>query len=159
MLAVVVVEKFSLGHILGLNASGRVAKYQVCRGLACATAIPFSITAALVFKHVYAVAFALLITTCLACCSDVWVARTKISLSVRYWLFKIIMPLAFISGIVCALGVMPRCFMVPSFMRIVMTTLVTLIGLLPLSWFVALNDNERLFVSQKIAALINRVRK
>lgn len=159
MLAVVVVEKFSLGHGLGLNASGRVAKYQVCRGLACATAIPFSIITALLFKHVYAVAFALLITTCLACGSDVWVAQTKISLSVRYWLFKIVMPIAIMSGIVCTLGAIPRCFMAPSFMRIVVTTIVTIAGFLPLSWFVVLNDNERHFVSQKIAALINKVRR
>ena len=69
-----------------MNASGRVARFQVYRGIACLTAIPFAIGAALVFRHVYAVAVALLATTCLACCSDVWLARTRIGLSVRYWL-------------------------------------------------------------------------
>jgi hypothetical protein len=49
--------------------------------------------------------------------------------------------------------------MAPSFMRIVVTTIVTIAGFLPLSWFVVLNDNERHFVSQKIAALINKVRR
>jgi hypothetical protein len=63
------------------------------------------------------------------------------------------------SGIVCTLGAIPRCFMAPSFMRIVVTTIVTIAGFLPLSWFVVLNDNERHFVSQKIAALINKVRR
>ena len=159
MLAVVVVEKFSIGHGIGVNASGRVAHFQVCRGLACLTAIPFAIGAALVFRHVYAVAFALLATTCLACCSDVWIARSRIGLSVRYWVFKIIIPLGAVCGLVCAVGSVPRCFMPPSFLRIVVTTIVTLAGLIPLSWFFVLNVDERLFVVQKFSAMINRFRK
>ena len=159
MLAVVVVEKFSLGHGIGVNASGRVARFQVYRGLACLTAIPFAIWAAFVFRHVYAVAFSLLATTCLACCSDVWLARSLIGLSVRYWLFKIIIPLGMVCGIVCTVGSVPRYFMPPSFLRIVVTTIVTLVGLFPLSWFLVLNVNERLFVKQKFSAIINRFRR
>lgn len=159
MLAVVVVEKFSMGHYIGVNATGRVAHFQVCRGLACLTAIPFAIISVLVFRHVYAVAVALLATTCLACCSDVWLARTRIGLSVRYWLFRIIMPLGVVCGIVCAVGIVPRCFMPPSFLRIVVTTVTTLVCLLPLSWFFVLNVDERLFVVQKLSSTVNRFRK
>ncbi len=156
MLAVVVVEKFSMGHYIGVNASGRVARFQTCRGIACLTAIPFSIGSALIFHHVYAVALSLLATTCLACCSDVWLARSRIGLSVRYWLFKIIVPLGVVCGIVCAIGSIPRCFMPPSFLRIMVTTAVTLVGLFPLSWYLVLNVNERVFVAQRFSATINR---
>ena len=159
MLAVVVVEKFSLGHGIGVNASGRVARFQVYRGIACLTAIPFAIGATLVFRHVYAVAFALLATTCLACCSDVWIARSRIGLSVRYWLFKIIIPLVVVCGLVCAVGIVPHWVMPPSFLRIVVTTATTLVCLLPLSWFFVLNVDERLFILQKFSAMINRFRK
>lgn len=159
MVAVVVVEKFSLGHGIGVNASGRVARFQVYRGLACLTAIPFAIGSAFVFRHVYAVALSLLATTCLACCSDVWLARSRIGLSVRYWFFSIIIPLGVVCGIVCAVGFVPRYFMPPSFLRIIVTTIVTLAGLLPLSWFLVLNLDERLFVTRKISSMINRFRK
>ena len=159
MLAVVVVEKFSLGHIIGVNASGRIARFQVYRGLACFTAVPFSIVAVLIWRHVYAVTAALLLTTCIACCSDVWIARSRIGLSVRYWLIKIITPLAVICGIVCAVGSVPRCFMQPSFLRIVVTTIVTLAGMIPLSWFLVLNVDERLIVGEKFSVMINSFRK
>ena len=159
MLAVVVVEKFSLGHGIGLNASGRVAHYQVYRGLACITAIPFAIGASIVFRHVYAVAFALLATTCFACCSDVWIARTRIGLSVRYWLNNIIIPLCVVCVIVCIVGFIPRCFMPPSFLRVVATTVATLVGLIPLSWFFVLNADERCYVSRKLTTLSDRVSK
>ncbi len=156
MLAVVVVEKFSIGHGIGVNASGRIARFQVYRGLACLTAIPFAIISALVFHHVYAVAFSLLATTCIACCSDVWLARSRIGLSVRYWLFKIVIPLSVVCVCVCAVGVIPRFIMSPSFMRIVATTIVTLAGLIPLSWLLVLNADERMFVIQRFFAFAGR---
>ena len=156
MLGVVVVEKFSLGHVIGVNASGRVARFQVYRGLACITAIPFSIVSALVFRHVYAVAIALLATTCIACCSDVWLARTRIGLSARYWLFRIILPLGVVSMVVCAAGFIPRCFMAASFLRIVVTTVATLVVLIPLSWVVLLDAEEKSFVMRRLLNLLHR---
>ena len=157
MLAVVVIDKFSLGHGIGVNASGRVACFQVYRGLACMTAIPFSIVAVLVFRHVYAVAVALLVTTCIACFSDVWVARTRIGLSARYWLFKIVVPLGVVSLVTCAIGFIPHYFLAPSFLRIVVTTLVVFLCLVPLSWLFVLNVYEREFVSNRFTALISRI--
>lgn len=159
MLAVVVVEKFSLGHAIGVNASGRVARFQVYRGLACITAIPFSIVSAFVFRHVYAVAIALLATTCIACCSDVWLARTRIGLSARYWFLRILLPLGVVSMAVCAVGFFPRCFMAASFLRIVVTTVTTLAALIPLSWFLVLNTEERAFLVKRLSSFASRFRR
>ena len=158
MLAVVVVEKFSLGHVIGVNASGRIARFQAYRGIACITAIPFAIVSAIMFRHVYAVTFSLLATTCLACCSDVWLARTRIGLSVRYWVFKIIIPLVVVCVIVCAVGLVPRYFMPPSLLRIATTTAITLTVLIPLSWYLVLNGEERLFIVQKVSSVIGKFR-
>ena len=159
MLAVVVVEKFSLGHGIGVNASGRIARFQVYRGLACFTAIPFAIVSAFVFRHVYAVAFSLLATTCLACCSDVLLARTRIGLSVRYWLFKIIIPLGVVSLFVCAVGMLPHYFMPPSFLRIIATTLITVIALIPLSWFLVFNADEKVFLRNRLSSFLCKIRR
>lgn len=157
MLGVVVVEKFSLGHIIGVNASGRVARFQVFRGLACFTAVPFSMVAVVLWRHVYAVAAALLLTTCIACCSDVWLARTRIGLSARYWLSKIIVPIGVVSTIVCGIGLLPRLFMLPSFMRIVVTTVFTIFALVPLAWLLVLDTEERQFVLSRVATIRNRL--
>ncbi len=158
MLAVVVVEKFSLGHIIGVNAFGRVAMFQVCRGLACMMAIPFSIVFALIFNHVYSVAIALLIITFFACLSDVLVARIKIGLNIRYWLFKIIIPLCIVSMLTYVVGMLPRYLIKPSFGRVVITTIVVLFGFIPLSWFFVLNSEERMYVYQKLKNVIRRIK-
>lgn len=156
MLAVIVVEKFSLGHTIVVNASGRVAKYQIFRGLSCLTAVPFSIGAVVLYRHVYSVAFALLATTCIACCSDVWLARTRIQLSARYWLTRIIVPLFGVSILTLVVGCLPRFFMIESLARMMVTTLLTIATLLPLAWFLVLDAAEREFVRVKVG---NRILK
>ncbi len=156
MLAVMVVDKFSLGHYIGVNASGQVARFQIYRGLWCMTAIPFSICAVVCFHHVYAVVSALLLTTCLATISNIWLARISIGLSAKYLLFKIIIPLSFVSGIACMVGLLPRCFMEQSFARVIVTTVITLLGLMPLSWFFVLNEDEKNFIARKFPFVFNR---
>ena len=159
MLAVVVIEKFTLGHLIGMNASGRIALFQVCRGLSCLTAIPFGIVAALVFRHVYAVTLALLITTCIACCSDVLLARTRIGLSARYWASRIILPLLFVSLISAVVGFSTRYFMAQSFLRVVVTTVFVLTMLIPTAVFFVLDHNERVFLIKKVCVLMKRFRR
>ena len=64
------------------------------------------------------------------------------------------MPLGVVCGIVCAVGTIPRCFMPPSFLRIVTTTATTFVCLIPLSWFFVLNVEERHFIAQKLSATL-----
>ena len=157
MLAVMVVEKLSLGHNIGVNASGRVARFQVCRGLACMTAIPFSIVSILVWRHVYAVCLALFLTTCIACCSDVWLARTRIGLSVRYWLVRILMPLGIMTSLVICVGIVPRYLMEPTFLRLVITAAISILTLAGISWGIVLDTEERCFVRDRLDGFFQKI--
>lgn len=156
MLAVVVVEKFSLGHIISVNASGRVAKFQICRGLVCLTAIPFSVGAVFVFHNCYAVPFALLATTILACISDVWLARGSVGLSVSYWLCKTILPIGFVCVITGLLGYSPHYIMAPSLFRVCITVIVSTFCLTTFSWYFVLSHEEKLFIANKWNCLVSR---
>ena len=155
MLVVVVVEKLSIGHGICINASGHVARFQIWRGIACLTAIPFALGAALIFRHVYAVAFALLATTCIACLSDVWVARTQIGLSTRYWFSAILIPLGVITLITCGIGIVSRLFLAQSFWRLIVTTAVVVASIVPLSWFILLDLEEKCYCKRKLWCIAN----
>lgn len=157
MLSVVVVEKLTLGHLIGMNAAGRIALFQVCRGLSCLTAIPFAIIAVLFFRHVYAVAIALLFTTFIACCLDVWLARTRIGLSASYWLIKIILPLSFVAACSVLAGSVTRLLMEPSFYRVMVTTVVVLITLASNAWIFVLTAGERSALRAKIRSVAFKI--
>lgn len=157
MLIVTVVDKFSLGHYIGVNAIGRVSRFQVCRGLACLTAVPLAMVAAVVFHHVYAVAIALLMATCVATFSNIWLARKLVGLSARYWFFRIILPLCLVSLVTCVLGFVPHFFMDSSFVRVVVTAGITFASMLPLSLVLVLDCKEREYLLRKFMAVIKGV--
>lgn len=156
MLSVVVVDKFSLGHCIGVNASGRVALFQVYRGLACLTAMPFALVAAFVFHNVYAVVLALLMATGVATISNIWMARTRVGLSMRFWLFKIIVPLGILAVFTGIVGYLPHFFMAPSIFRVIVTALFTLVCEIVLSWLFVLDDAEREFLLQRLSHMVDK---
>lgn len=159
MLIIAVVEKFTIGHVMSVNASGRVALFQVFHGLAYFFAIPFSLFAIIVVRHVYAVCSVILLTTCLACVSDVWFARKRLGLSVRYWFFHIVVPITVVGVIVCWIGTCPRYFMGQSFLRVIVTSFVSVVALLPLAWFVVLNAAERSYIYKSALGAMQRFKE
>jgi len=156
-LAVVVVEKFTLGHILFMNASGDVARFYLFRSLACLTAIPFSVLSLLIWKNVYLVGLALLLTTILVCGSDVIVAWMKAGISLRQWLMGIIVPLLIVSVVSGFVGLAPRIMIEASIGRVVLTVFVTVSTLLMISWFVLFDVSEKAFVRSRALNMLRKI--
>ena len=159
LIAVTIVEKLTIGQTTGINASGRIARYQAFLGLWALTAIPFALAGAFLFRHVVAVAGALLLTTLIMCCSNVWLARTRIGLSAWYWLKAVALPLFGVGLVSAAIGLLPRLFMDASFLRIVVTSACSSLPLVGLSFLFVLNDNEREFVMSRLCARLPILRK
>lgn len=155
-LAVVVAEKFTLGQIQLVNASGNIAKFYLFRGIACLTAIPFSIVAALLWRNVYVVGVALLLTTLLVCLSDAIVASVKVQMSLSHWMMHVIVPLGLVAVLSGVVAFIPQLIVSASFCRVVLTTLVFLAAMLPLSWFILLDAEEKLFVKSRMLDLLHR---
>ena len=155
-LAVVVVEKFTLGQIHLVNASGDVSMFYLFRSLACLTAIPFSIVAAFAYRNVYVVGLALLLTTILVCVSDAIVASVKVQMNLRHWGGRIIMPLLLVAIVSGVIGSAPRLVMSASFVRIIVTTVATSVPLLILSWLVLLDANEKAFICSRTRRMLQK---
>jgi hypothetical protein len=68
----------------------------------------------------------------------------------RHWLFRLLAPVAITIILTGLLGYSTRLFMAPGFCRVLVTTLLCELVLLPLSWFVLLDGNERQFVVNKV---------
>jgi len=151
-LVVVVLEKLSLGHIAAVFATGRVAKFCFFRGLMCLTAIPFSVAAVTLSGSVYSIGLALVLTTILAGASDIILARSRAGLGYRCFLMQILIPLLILTIVCTLVGFMPQLVMPQSFFRIVLSTLLVLGIFLPLSWFLVMDNTERVYVRSKVAA-------
>lgn len=149
MLVVVVIEKLTLGHLAAINASGKVAKFQVVRSIVCVSALPMAIGLLLAYRSVYMVAVVMVVTAAIMVVTDSLLSRC-VGLSVRFLVGHVVLPLASVSIVSLMIGALPRLWLEPSVTRLAITTILVELTLLPLSWFVVLGNEERTFVRERV---------
>lgn len=147
------IDRTSVGHMLAVNASGKIAGYQAFLGGALILTLPLAWVFLKACLGVYSVGWAMIVTICLCAWGRVWLARAIVGLSARKWLFKIMIPLALLLALALVAGLIPRLVLSASFLRVILTTLVTEFALLPLAWFLLLDASERLYVSGRLLQL------
>ncbi len=159
MLAVVVVDKCSIGHMIAVMAKGRIARYQMFLGavLICSLLIAW-IFVELGFG-VYSIGMALFLMSTVCSLGRIWFARKLVSMSSRYWICRVVIPifLAIIASL--AVGFIPRAIYAPSFCRLCLTTFSIEVTLLPLSWLLILDSSERDFIKSKVCAILGKLKR
>ena len=145
------------GHMIAVNANGRVALYQFSVGTSLIMSIPIGWVLVKYGLGVWGIAVAILVSS--MCCSigRVCFARYLVGLSFVHWLRRIVLPVLAVALITGLAGVTIRYFMEESFLRIVITTIICEVVFLPLAWFVALECDERDFVKTRVRTVLNKV--
>ena len=157
MFALLLVDKATVGHCLACNASGKIAGYQATGGTMLIASFPLAWLFLANGFNVLSVGWAMVITTACNSLSRTYFARKLAGLSFWYWLGKIMLPVL-VSGIVSIIpGLIVMKYLEPSFIRIVITTIAIEIVYLPITWFVALDKNERAYVGEKVKKIISKI--
>ena len=146
----VIINKTAIGHVMLVNARGKIALYQVMVGGSILMACPVAWLFVELDWGAYAVGWAMILTMIGCVFGRVWLARGLVGMSARYWLFKILLPILVLSVACGALGLCPRLFMDVSIIRIFVTTILVEIVLLPGTWFLLLDQDEKFVVRAKI---------
>lgn len=152
LLACVVIEKATMGHMMAVNASGVIAKFQCAHGFCLMLALPVGAIALLVVQSVWSVGLSLVGTMILTALCDVWIARYAVGMSASLWIKAVVSPIGLLSVVSITVGFLPSMLLAASFIRILVTTAVTLLVFCPLVWMVVLTQDERQFLRQKISA-------
>lgn len=154
----VVLERMSEGLYMPIMAFGKgVVRYSWWSGW-CGFfrfGVAFALLAA--GLGLYGVCLALIIARIVVVLLRLYMCRKLAGMSVRHWIFKVFVPIALLSILTLCIGYSTR-VMAASFLRIVVTTLVCELVLIPCSWFFALSAEERAFLSAKFAPLLKKVR-
>ena len=158
MLAFIVIEKLSCGHLIAVNASGRIAKFQAVRGLLRTLVIPLAVIPAYFGWGAVAAVVALPVSVILVDIGDVLMAHGRVGMSIRYWLKTVVFPISIVTLFVFVVGWLPQLFFAASVFRIVMTTMLSLVAMLPSVWFVVLSESERIMVRQQMAKRLGKIK-
>lgn len=153
ILTMIVVDKTAVGHMLAVNANGRMAKYQMVLGTTLILTLPLAWLFVALGWGVYTVGWAMVLTMMGCAWGRVWFARKLVGMSARYWLFHIFLPLVLLTVLSGSVGLLPQLFLAPSFGRVCLTTAVTEGVLLPMAWFLLLDREERAFLLRRLPVL------
>lgn len=146
VLAFIAIEKLSTGHLTAVNASGRIARFQFCRGLLRMAVIPIALAFYLMDFGLMATMSALPISAGLVVLGDVWMARTLVGMKGSQWVSKVLSPLLCVLGITLLVGVLPRLTMQESFVRFASSTVLSVLTMAGISWKVILQEHERVLL-------------
>ena len=149
-LAFIVIEKFSCGHLTAVNATGKIMKFQVVRGILRTLVIPLALIPAWLRWGPVAVSVALPVSVIFVDIGDVIIARNRVGMSVWYWVRKVMFPICIIALFTFGLGFLPHFFLTASPFRVVVTTMLSIIVMITFAWFIILSDKERKIIVRQI---------
>ena len=156
ILLMAIIDKSASGHMLAVAAKGKIAAYQTFLGGSLILTLPlawFMVAKGLGFVSI---GWAMVITMMMCSWGRVWFARKLVGMSARYWMFKIMLPVGMVVGVVGAAGYLPHFVLAPGSLRIVATTIICEVLLLPLAWFMLLDAFERLYLTDRIGRLLHK---
>lgn len=143
------VENLTVGHMIAVHASGRIALYHVLMGAISLLALPIAYVWLALGGSPTASVLAIILTVMVYTVMRLILAKRIVGLSIRTWILRVSIPIFVASAVSLAFAWLPHMFMVSSFWRIVVTTIFCELILLPMLWFVILDDDEREFVRER----------
>lgn len=156
VMGMTVIDKMAVGHMICVNANGKVAMYQAFLGTSLVLTLPVAWLLIECGIGVYSVGWAMVATMSVCAAGRVWFARRLVGMSAWYWLKRVFTPLAMLIAICLAVGLVPRMFMDQSFSRICTTTLLVEAVMLPFAWFLILDASEKNFFKTRLGVLVSR---
>ena len=157
VMAMNIIDKMAVGHMICVNANGKVAAYHAFVGTSLVLTLPIAWLLIELGFGVYSVGWAMVATMAVCALGRVWFARRLVGMSAMYWLKRVYVPLVLLMAVCLAVGFVPRMFLAQSFLRICATTFFVEIVLIPFSWFLILDASEKMFFKTRFAALASKL--
>ena len=159
VLAMILIDKTAVGHMLAVNANGRIARYQAVLGTSLILTLPLAWLFLALGADIYAVGAAMCLTMAFCAWGRVWFARHLVGMSARHWLAHIFLPLLLLGVFALAAGLLPRLWLPePTLPRIILSTLCVEAALVPLAWALLLDRGERDFLLTRLRGLRAKLR-
>lgn len=159
VLAMILIDKTSIGHMIAVNARGKIAVYQAFLGSALIATLPLAWLFVKLGWGVYSVGIAMVLTMAACAWGRVWFARGLVGMSARYWLFRIFIPILVVIGLAGGIGYLPQLFFEPSFLRLCLSSALVELLFLVFAWMLVLDKDERRFMIEKTQTVWKRIKR
>lgn len=139
----IIFDKLTIGHMMLVNANGRVALYHTVLGFLMVASLPVVWIFMSKGSQLWSVGLVLALFAGLKSIGRVVLTRFLLRVEIYKWVFGVIMPIACLALVAYAVGCLPRFFMREGVLRLAAVIFCAEVVFLPLSWRFLLNQVER----------------
>ena len=156
----IIANNSTIGFMSAIMANGRIGLYQLTLGGVLILSLPAAWLVCAGGANVYWAVAVSTIAFCLHAFLRAFFAKWLLKMSIRRWFLGIIMPVSIAIAVSVFIGCLPTLVwsMSPSFARVVVSTLFVEATFLPMTWFVVLDNSERMFVLTKLKTIFTRIK-
>lgn len=159
MIAMLIVDKMTAGPMLGVNANGRIALYELIQGPLLLLALPLMW---LLFTFDYgpvAIGFALFTSHLVYALGRLVFAKFLIGFSIATWLRKTALPLVLILSGAALFGFAATLLLEEGLFRVLVVTIVCGVAISLPAWLWLLTDTEKLHSVKLVTGIASRIRR
>lgn len=157
LLAMLIVDRMTIGHMLAVNARGKIASYEVVQGLILFSALPMMWIFFKLLSAPLGVGVALFISMALYCLGRVYFAKRLLNFSIRSWLRQVAIPVVSLIIIVSLLGSITSMSSYHGLWHVILTTIVCTLVILNFSWFIIFDVDEKSHLKEITRKLVKRI--
>jgi len=150
-----VIEKLGLGHHLAVVSNGKVGLYHSIVGMTYFLSIPLALGFVWFGYGPVSVGYMFIVSYSLISIERVILSKYLVDMPLGYFLKKTVFPLAWYSCLSYLAAKSMTVLMHPSFLRVCVTTMVSLVVMMALGWFV-LDDLERVHLCNVVQKWLRR---
>jgi O-antigen/teichoic acid export membrane protein len=158
MLAMLLVDRITSGHMLAVNAYGKIALYELVQGTLLLLAVPLAWVFFKLGGSPVGMGAALFLTMVLYCCGRLVFCKRLLQLSILSWGRQVAVPVVVLMVCSGLIGFGISCIVDASFGRFCLTTVATGVCSALLGWLYVLSGAERAFSMAMIEKIFVRLR-
>lgn len=151
-------EKITSGQEIAIKATGKVSIGLATNGIILILTVPFVLLCFVFNMNLLSIGYVFLVIAIINTLMRILIARFINHIPIRGWLRQAVFPLFCMMMVSVVIGAIPQFFFPPSFIRVVLTTFVSLAVILPGSWFVLMDAQERGWVHAKIRSFMQKIK-
>lgn len=157
LLGMLIVDRMTTGHMLAVNARGKIAFYELIQGLLLLSALPVMWLFFKAGQGPWSVGGALFASMLVYCIGRIAFAKFLLSFPILPWLRRVALPVLTIVLLVFMVGILSTESLPMGFIRLGVTSVLCALTSSALAWLVLFNQSERMFVLSGFRKVLSKL--
>jgi len=153
ILCTFLIERLCIGHVLAVQAHGRIAAYQVTVGTSLLLTLPLAWLFLKLGLAPTSIGIAFIITMSVTSLGRILWGRHLLGMTIRCWMKAVVWPSAIVALVALIAAMVPRWLLPPSFFRFVLVCGSSVVLSMLTMWFLAFDCKERDYFRQNARRL------